>query len=332
MRSIYYVRSTVTRDAHDIRRDRLRTMLAHELGPEIQAALADPEVLDLVLNPDGSLWQATAFGMTPLAGTMEPGAAEALISTVAALLEKVVTVDQPVLEGVLPFSADLRFTGVLPPVSDAPIFAIRKRASHIFDLETDYVKRSILTSEDAQTLRKNLISRRNILVSGGTGSGKTSLVNALLREIEILCPGTRCALLEDTAELHVPSANSFRLLAAPTVSIAVLLRTVLRLLPDRIVVGEVRGAEAHTLLKAWNTGHPGGLATVHANSAPEAFLRLDQLAQEAGVPSQAPLIAQTVHLVVHLAGRGSLLRVQDLVQVEGLGPDGFHLRSLRSLP
>jgi len=317
-------------DVQDIRRERLRSMLDHELGPEIQAALADPEVLDLVLNPDGSLWTATAFGMAPLAATMEAGAAEALISTVAALLDKVVTAEEPVLEGVLPFSADLRFTGVLPPVSDAPLFAIRKRASHIFDLEADYVRKGILADEDAQTLRKLLISRRNILVSGGTGSGKTSLVNALLREIEILCPGTRCALLEDTAELYVPSANSFRLLATPAVSIVTLLRTVLRLLPDRIVVGEVRGAEAHTLLKAWNTGHPGGLATVHANSAPEAFLRLDQLAQEAGVPSQAPLIAQTVHLVVHLAGRGSQLRVQDLVQAEGLGPDGFHLRSLRS--
>ncbi len=321
----------MTRDAHDIRRDRLRSMLAHELGSDIQTALADPEVLDLVLNPDGSIWKATAFGMAPVEGVMEASAAEGLISTVAALLEKVVTAEQPILEGVLPFHGDLRFTGVLPPVSDAPIFAIRKRASHIFDLEADYVQKGLLTPEDAQTLRLSLTERRNILVSGGTGSGKTSLVNALLREIEVLCPGTRCALLEDTAELHVPSSNSFRLLATPTIPIAFLLRTVLRLLPGRIIVGEVRGAEAHTLLKAWNTGHPGGLATVHANSAPEAFLRLDQLAQEAGVPSQAALIAQTVHLVVHLAGRGSQLRVQDLVQVEGLGPDGFRLRSLRSL-
>ena len=321
----------MSHDPLTIRGERLRSMLAFELGPQIREALADPEVLDLVLNPDGSLWKATAFGMTPLSGgAMEPSAAEALISTVASLLEKVVTADQPILEGVLPFSDDLRFTGVLPPVSDSPLFAIRKRASRIFDLETDYLRKGLLAPEDAATLRRFLIERRNILVSGGTGSGKTSLVNALLREIELLCPGTRCALLEDTAELYVPSANSFRLLATPSTSIVVLLRTVLRLLPDRIVVGEVRGAEAHTLLKAWNTGHPGGLATVHANSAPEAFLRLDQLIQEAGVPSQAALIAQTVHLVVHLAGRGSQLRVRDLVQVEGLGPDGFQLRSLRN--
>ncbi|HSJ75446.1 MAG TPA: P-type conjugative transfer ATPase TrbB [Gemmatimonadales bacterium] len=319
----------MTQSALAIRQERLRSMLAHELGPEILAALGDPEVLDLVLNPDGSIWTATASGMFPLVSTMEAGAAEALISTVASLLDKVITAEQPILEGILPFHVDLRFTGVLPPVSDAPIFAIRKRASHIFDLEADYVQKGLLSSADAQTLRHSLIERRNIIVSGGTGSGKTSLVNALLREIEVLDPGSRCALLEDTAELHVPSSNSFRLLATTSIPIAFLLRTVLRLLPSRIVVGEVRGAEAHTLLKAWNTGHPGGLATVHANSAPEAFLRLDQLAQEAGVPSQAALIAQTVHLVVHLAGRGSQLRVQDLVQVEGLGPDGFRLRSLR---
>lgn len=319
----------MTNGAQAIRQERLRSMLAHELGPEILAALGDPEVLDLVLNPDGSIWTATASGMFPLASTMEPGVAEALISTVASLLDKVITEEQPILEGILPFHVDLRFTGVLPPVSDAPIFAIRKRASHIFDLEADYVRKGLLAPADAQTLRGSLTERRNIIVSGGTGSGKTSLVNALLREIEVLDPGSRCALLEDTAELHVPSSNSFRLLATANTPISFLLRTVLRLLPSRIVVGEVRGAEAHTLLKAWNTGHPGGLATVHANSAPEAFLRLDQLAQEAGVPSQAALIAQTVHLVVHLAGRGSQLRVQDLVQVEGLGTDGYRLRSLR---
>lgn len=320
----------MTQSAQVIRQERLRSMLAHELGPEILAALADPEVLDLVLNPDGSIWTATASGMFPLAVMMEAGAAEALISTVASLLDKIITAEQPILEGILPFHVDLRFTGVLPPVSDAPIFAIRKRASHIFDLDADYVQKGLLSSEDAETLRHSLRERRNIIVSGGTGSGKTSLVNALLREIEVLCPGTRCALLEDTAELHVPSSNSFRLISTPNTPIALLLRTVLRLLPSRIVVGEVRGAEAHTLLKAWNTGHPGGLATVHANSAAEAFLRLDQLAQEAGVPSQAALMAQTVHLVVHLAGRGSQLRIQDIVQVEGLEPDGFRLRSLRS--
>lgn len=321
----------MSHDTYAIRQERLRSSLAHELGPEILAALADPEVLDLVLNPDGTIWTATSSGMFPLGTTMEPSAAEGLIATVAALLDKVATHEQPILEGILPFHVDLRFTGVLPPVSDPPIFAIRKRASRIFELDSDYVAKGILSAEDARTLRRCLIERRNILVSGGTGSGKTSLVNALLREIEVLRPGSRCALLEDTAELHVPSSNSFRLLATPGISVSFLLRTVLRLLPSRIIVGEVRGAEAHVLLKAWNTGHPGGLATVHANSAPEAVLRLDQLAQEAGVPSQVALIAQTVHLVVHLAGRGSQVRVQDLIQIEGFGPDGFRLRSLRSV-
>ncbi|HPK66848.1 MAG TPA: ATPase, T2SS/T4P/T4SS family, partial [Thermoanaerobaculia bacterium] len=172
-------------------------------------------------------------------------------------------------------------------------------------------------------LRSAIAERRNILVSGGTGSGKTTLVNAILDEMVRLGePSERFILLEDTVELQCTAENHTALRTTRHVDLATLVKATMRLNPDRIIIGEVRGREALDLLKAWNTGHPGGCTTVHANNAVAALHRLDQLAQEAGVPSQRALIADTVGLVVHIEGGSRGRRVSELVRVAGLAGDG----------
>ena len=252
---------------------------------------------------------------------MSAAQAESLISTVAGLLDRVVNDQSPILEAELPLDGS-RIEGLLPPVVPSPVFAIRKRAVRVFTFD-DYAADGILSADQADMLRGAIVDRQNIVISGGPGSGKTTFANAVLREMEWLAPRTeRLVLIEDTYELRCPSPNHVTLHTTDEVTLRDLVRAAIRLRPDRIVIGEVRGAEALDLLKAWNTGNPGGCATVHANSAEDALGRLDQLAQEAGVPSQQRLVASTVDLVAHMERAGSTRRVRELVSVHGLSPEG----------
>jgi type IV secretion system protein VirB11 len=209
---------------------------------------------------------------------------------------------------------------VLPPVSVAPCFSIRKPATRLYTL-MDYVADGIMSADTARLLSLAVVDRRNILVAGGTSSGKTTLANALLAEMAHL--DERVILIEDTRELQSPAADTVALRTrAGHVTMADLVRSTLRLRPDRIIVGEVRGPEAIDMLKAWNTGHPGGIATIHANSAASALLRVEQLVQEAVVTVPRRLIADAIDIVVFIAGRGSARRVDAIVRVAGLDPDG----------
>ncbi len=209
---------------------------------------------------------------------------------------------------------------MLPPVSLAPCFSIRKPATRIYTL-LDYVADGIMSAEIARLLSLAVVERRNILVAGGTSSGKTTLANALLAEMAHL--DERVILIEDTRELQSPAPDTVALRTrAGHVTMADLVRSTLRLRPDRIIVGEVRGGEALDMLKAWNTGHPGGIATVHANSAASALLRIEQLIQEAVVTVPRRLIADAIDMVVFIAGRGQARRVETLARVAGLDPDG----------
>ena len=154
---------------------------------------------------------------------------------------------------------------MLPPVAEAPCFAIRKPARVLFRL-IDYAEAGIMTPLQGKALAEAVAERKNVVVVGGTSSGKTTLVNALLAEVAD--GGDRVILIEDTRELRCAAMDSVNLRARPGIaSLAYLVRSTLRLRPDRIIVGEVRGAEALDMLKAWNTGHPGGITTLHANSA-----------------------------------------------------------------
>ena len=215
----------------------------------------------------------------------------------------------------------------------SPVFAIRKRAVQVFTFD-DYIADGILTADQADILRGAIVDRQNLLISGGPGSGKTTFANAVLREMEWLAPrAERFLLIEDTYELQCKSPNHVMLHTTENVTLRDLVRAAIRLRPDRVVIGEVRGEEALDLLKAWNTGNPGGCATVHANSAEDALSRLDQLAQEAGVPSQARLVASTVDVVAHMERNGSSRRVRELISVHGLDPSGeFHVEPIADPP
>jgi type IV secretion system protein VirB11 len=216
-----------------------------------------------------------------------------------------------------------RFEGLLPPVVTAPAFAIRKPAIAVFTLE-DYVAVGIMAEVQAETLRQAVRERRNILVAGGTSTGKTTLTNALLAEVAKTTD--RVVLIEDTRELQCSSPNLVALRTKDGVaSLSDLVRSSLRLRPDRIPIGEVRGAEALDLLKAWATGHPGGVGTIHAGTALGALRRLEQLVQEAVVTVPRALIAETIDVIAVLSGRGVDRRLAELARVEGLKPDGDYL-------
>ena len=175
-------------------------------------------------------------------------------------------------------------------------------------------------------IQEAIRSRKNILIVGGAGAGKTTIANAVLEEIGILTPGDRVLVIEDTQELLLDSANSLSMLATTDFDQLKCLKIALRLKPDRIIVGEVRdGAAALPLLKAWNTGHPGGVSTIHANSAAEALVRLEDLVREATEAPQQRTIAAAVDVVISVVndpveGR----KVQEVAVVTGY-QDGRYL-------
>ncbi|MGY3404758.1 P-type conjugative transfer ATPase TrbB [Bradyrhizobium sp. GM5.1] len=225
--------------------------------------------------------------------------------------------EKPRVSAELPETGE-RFEGLLPPVVAAPAFAIRKPAVAVFTLD-DYAAAGIMTAGQAGVLREAVAARKNILVAGGTSTGKTTLTNALLAEIA----GTtdRVVLIEDTRELQCRAPNLVALRTKDGVaSLSDLVRSSLRLRPDRIPIGEVRGSEALELLKAWGTGHPGGIGTIHAGSALGALRRLEQLIQEAVLTVPKALIAETIDLVAVLRGRGSERRLAELALIAGLDP------------
>ena len=317
-------------------RDRRRAMLRTALGHRIAAALADPSVIEVMVNPDGCLrLDRLGEGIVDTGHKLDPAAIERIIRLVASYVRVEAHEHNPIVSAELPphgeGQAGERFEGLLPPVSPGPCFAIRKPAAKVFTLE-DYVSERILNPIQAEILKKAVRERRNLLIAGGTSSGKTTLANALLAELAGF--GERVVLIEDTRELQCAAPDCVALRTkSGVVSLADLVCSTLRLRPDRIIVGEVRGPEALDLLKAWNTGHPGGIATVHANSAHAALYRLEQLIQEAMAVPPRRLIAEAIDIVVFIAGRGLTRQVQAIAKVEGLDGSGdYRLAELSALP
>jgi type IV secretion system protein VirB11 len=318
---------------------RLEAKLKRELGETVLQLLVARDTEDIVLNPDSSLWAKRMSKDFERVGAMAPAQAASVLNTIAAWTGTVMNHDRPVLETELPLDGS-RFEGIVSPVVRNPVFAIRLRPQRIFTL-ADYESSGILTGKDdaqnrtgarmsfakavrgadhADVIRAAIGARKNILVVGATGSGKTTLVNAILDELSRIAPDDRVISIEDTTELQCSVSNYVDLRAVGELSMLDCLRACMRLKPTRIVVGEVRGAEAHTMLKAWNTGHPGGAATVHANDALSGLIRMESLVAEATSAPQQTLIAEAIDLVVFVdqepglqAGR----KVREVMVVSG---------------
>ncbi len=324
---------------HEEQRERYETKLRRELGDHILSCLTDPRTEDIVLNPDSRLWiKRLGEGFSPIGEISPPQAASAL-NTIAAWRGTNINHQQPIIETELPLDGS-RFEGLVAPIVRNPTFAIRLRPRRIFSLE-DYESAGILTHKEdplnrcrtqdsflesirglshAEILRHAIAAKRNILVAGATGSGKTTFLNACFEAMARLAPSDRVVSIEDTTELQCSVKNYVDLHTAGEITMLTCLRACMRLKPTRIVVGEVRGAEAHTLLKSWNTGHPGGIATIHANDALSALVRLETLIAEATSAPQQSLIAEAVDLVVFVDEEGSLSagrKVREIVFVIG---------------
>ena len=313
--------------SHNVAAARFRGMLHAALGPLILRALDDPRVVEVMANADGTVWIDRAGEGRSCIGRIEPHAAESVIRLIADHMGEAVGRHRPLLSGTLPESGQ-RFQGQLPPITERPVFCIRKRAEVVFTLD-DYVSQGIMTAAQVRCVREAITQRQNILIAGGTGSGKTTLANAVLAEPEFA--QDRVLIIEDTRELQCRSPDRVELLTKPTdpaVTMDDLVKSALRLRPDRIVVGEVRGGEALALLKAWNTGHPGGLATLHANNAEDALSRLEDLVGEVSrhVPRRA--IARTIQLIVFVRRTREGRRVEAIGRITGLDGADYRIEEI----
>lgn len=310
--------------AHGRRLEKLR----RDFGPTFLTALANPLTIEIALNADGTLWQEKLGGEMEPIGSMSATRAEAVIRTIAACLNTVITWDSPMLEGELPLDGS-RFAAQLPPVVSAPTFAVRKRASSVFTLQ-QYVEAGIMTPKQREILCEAIGEHQNILVIGSTGSGKTTLTNGLIHQMTSAFPKERIIIIEDTGEIQCAARNAVLYHTTAEVTMTKLLRTSLRMYPSRILVGEVRGPEALDLLMAWNTGHPGGIATLHSTTASSALTRLSSLismARDYPKPIE-PLIGEAVHVVVHIAKEGGSRRIRQIISINGYESQHYQITEL----
>ncbi len=303
-------------------------MLRSAFGPEIVKALDDPKTIEIMVNPDGKLWlDKLGKGRFDTKTRLTPSEAERVVRLVASYIGQDITAHSPIVSAELPKSGE-RFEGLLPPIVTAPCFSIRKGAAFIFTLN-DYVRAGTMSEDQARALRHAVTERKNILIAGGTSSGKTTLANALLSEIAK--SDERVVILEDTRELQCAAKDTLALRThGDSVTLADLVRSTLRLRPDRIIIGEVRGPEALEMLKAWNTGHPGGIATVHANSALSGLSRIEQLILEGVAVVPRTLIAEAIDVIVFISGRGEQRRIETILRLIGVDGDTYQTEAYAS--
>jgi type IV secretion system protein VirB11 len=309
-------------------KERAKTKLVRDLGPLVIDALNDPKTVEIMLNADGKLWQERLGEQMICIGHLPLHRGEAIIKTIAGYHGKEITRHKPILECEFPLDGS-RFAGQLPPIVPAPTFAIRKKAIAIFTLD-QYVAADIMSEAKSVTIKKAIKDHKNILVTGGTGSGKTTLVNAIINEMVLNFPAERIFIIEDTGEIQCSAENFVQYHSTLEVSMTMLLKTTLRMRPDRILVGEVRGPEALDLLMAWNTGHEGGAATLHANNAKAGLDRLAMLISmhpDSPRPIE-PLIGDAVHVVVHIARTNEGRQVQEIIEVKGYKDGQYIINSL----
>ena len=308
-------------------KDRAKIKLERD-AREILSALQDPETVEIMVNADGRIWQEKLGQKIQHIGNIQAAQVEAVIKTVAGFHGKEVNRFNPMIEGEFPLD-NSRFAGQLPPIVSSPTFAIRKKAIKIFTLE-QYVETGVLSPRHGDVIKEAVRKHRNILVIGGTGSGKTTLINAIINEMVLSDPDERIFILEDTGEIQCAARNFVQYHTTLDVDMTQLLKTTLRMRPDRILVGEVRGPEALDLLDAWNTGHEGGAATLHANDALSGLTRLESLiSRNPSAPTEImPLIAEAVDMVVHITRTPQGRKIQQIIEVQGFKRGSYQIKKL----
>ncbi len=308
-------------------KDRAKSKLERD-AREILSALQDPETVEIMVNADGRIWQEKLGQKIQHIGNIQSAQVEAVIKTVAGFHGKEVNRFNPMIEGEFPLD-NSRFAGQLPPIVSSPTFAIRKKAIKIFTLE-QYVETGVLSPRHSDVIKEAVRKHRNILVIGGTGSGKTTLINAIINEMVLSDPDERIFILEDTGEIQCAARNFVQYHTTLDVDMTQLLKTTLRMRPDRILVGEVRGPEALDLLDAWNTGHEGGAATLHANDALSGLTRLESLiSRNPSAPKEImPLIAEAVDMVLHITRTPYGRKIQQIIEVQGFKRGSYQIKKL----
>ena len=308
------------------RKGRALEKLKRDLGQEFLQKFLNPNLLEVMCNPneDGSssiFWEEQGQDMVydpEMSKRFNSSRAESVIKTIAGYYNKTVNEADPILESQFPIDGS-RFTGIMPPVTTTPSFTIRKRPNRVFTLD-EYVANGIMTEQQKAIIQQAITNRSNILVIGGTGSGKTTLVNGIIWEMTVQHPNERIYISEDTGEIRCDSPNKVHVYTTMSADLTKLVRTALRFRPDRIVVGEVRGAEALDLLDTWNTGHPGGVATVHANSAVLGLERLEGLiTRNPFHPTEIrQLIAQVVNIIIFISkDRNTGRKIREIIKING---------------
>ncbi|EPQ9548938.1 P-type conjugative transfer ATPase TrbB [Escherichia coli] len=291
--------------------------LKRDMGRSLMEALEDPETLEIMLNPDGKLWREK-FGQPMFCMGTEPvQRSKTIIQTIAGFHKKIIDSNSPFLECELPIDGS-RFAGQLPPLVAGPTFAIRKKASRIFLLD-EYVDKGVMTRVQADFICRAIAAHKNILVIGGTGSGKTTLLNAIIAEIVRQFPDERICIIEDTGELQCAALNFVQYHTTINVTMTDILRLILRMRPDRIFVGETRGPEALDMLDAWNTGHEGGAASLHANNTLSALTRLRSLiSRNPFAPREIePVIGEAVNVIVQISKTSEGRRIKEIREIQG---------------
>lgn len=301
--------------------NKLLESLRYACGELILDAVENPNVIEIMLNPDGKLWIEEYGKDQEYVGEVDEERAKLILSLVASGLDITVTSSSPIVEGNFPLDGS-RFEGTYPPIVAKPSFSIRKKASKIIKLE-EYLANGVITQEVIEIIKQAVLDRKNIIVAGGTSSGKTTFVNAVIDILSVLCPKDRLLILEDTPELQSASENTvfFRTNDLAEVTMQTLTKVCMRYAPKRIIVGEVRDKAALELLKAWNTGHPGGIGTLHANSAEETLMRLEELVEEAGNGEKRKLIGRAVDLVVFMEKtKDNARKLSKIIEVKQFNP------------
>src|SRR5262245_6600444 len=312
------------------RQTRIREKLRRELGPMICTALADADVIEVLVTGQGEVWLDRLSVGKERTGVVLPEAQrEMVIGTVAAWHGLVVNRHQPLLKAEVPPDG-ARFQGMVRPVS-APAFVIRRPFPHIIPL-AQYVAEGSMTAEQAAVLRAALTNREKILIAGATLSGKTILANSLVAEVlQLHGSGLRTVLIEDTYEMTAPAGatNCDHLHTCEEADLRTVIQTTMRLSPEFIVVGEVRGPEAWDLLNVWSTGHGASVSTIHADTPEGALRRFAMLIRQAGVEPDHELIGSTVTLIVVMERVGSRhWRIREMARSAGWDGQRYQLMNV----